>query len=53
MKKFNKIALATITVLVEVVVIVISYFYGQLNKVKKVEIPTTNSELSISLVWKK
>lgn len=31
-----------------VVVVAISYFYGQLNKVKKVQIPKTNSELKIS-----
>jgi LCP family protein required for cell wall assembly len=48
MKKSSKIVLATITVLVVVVGIVSSYFYGQLNKVKKVEIPTSNSELKIS-----
>lgn len=48
MKKTSKIVLATITVLIVVVGIVSSYFYGQLNKVKRVEIPTTNSELNIS-----
>ena len=48
MKKSSKIVLATITVLVVAVGIVSSYFYSQLNKVKKVEIPKTNSELNIS-----
>lgn len=48
MKKASKIILATITVLVVVVGIVSSYFYGQLNKVTKAEIPKTNSELNIS-----
>jgi LCP family protein required for cell wall assembly len=48
MKKSSKIALATITVLVVLVGMVSSYFYSQLNKVKKAEIPKTNSELNIS-----
>lgn len=48
MKKSSKIVLATMTVLVVVVGSVSSYFYSQLNKVKKVEIPKTNSELNIS-----
>lgn len=48
MKKSSKIVLATITVLVVLVGMVSSYFYSQLNKVKKAEIPKTNSELNIS-----
>lgn len=48
MKKGSKIVMATITILVVVVGMVSSYFYSQLNKVKKVEIPKTNSQLSIS-----
>lgn len=48
MKKSSKIVLATMTILVVIVGIISSYFYGQLNKVKKVNIPKANSELNIS-----
>lgn len=47
MKKANKIVLVTLTVLVIAIIIVSSYFYNQLNKVKKVKISKANSELNI------
>lgn len=48
MKKVNKIVLVTLIVLIMVVALVSVYFYGQLNKIKKVKITKSNSELNIS-----
>lgn len=48
MKKTSKIILATITVLVVSVGIIILCFNNQLNKIDKVKIEKTNSELNIS-----
>ncbi len=48
MKKTGKIVLVTITILVVVVGMISLCFNNQLNKVKKVEIAKTNSELNIS-----
>lgn len=48
MKKASKIILSTIAVLIMIVGIVSLCLNNQLNKIKKAEIPKTNSELNIS-----
>ncbi|AKN31939.1 LytR family transcriptional regulator [Clostridium carboxidivorans P7] len=48
MRKTSKIILSTITVLFAAIGTIILCFNSQLNKVKKAEIPKTNSELNIS-----
>jgi len=47
MKK-KKIVLAAVTILIASLSIIFVYFYAQLNKISKVEIPKTDSELNIS-----